>query len=87
MSDLLMVGEAILTIIEGDWERLDELNALFALRAELIAALDPAESEQILLQDQRLHNACASQLSRLRTRRRFSAYAKPQQACYVDQHG
>ncbi|MBS2040829.1 hypothetical protein JST97_37930 [bacterium] len=87
MSELLMVGEAILSIIEGDWDRIDELSALFALRAELIAVLDPAESEQILRQDQRMHNACASQLSRLRTRRRFNAYSKPVQARYVDQHG
>lgn len=87
MSELLLVGEAILRIIEGDWDRIDELSALFALRAELIAALDPAEGEQILHQDQRLHNACTSQLSRLRTKRRFNAYNQNTQACFVDQHG
>ena len=87
MSELLMVGEAILQIIEGDWDRIDELSALFALRAELIAALDPAEGDDILRQDQRLHQACTSQLSRLRTRRRFNSYNKPVTACFVDQHG
>jgi hypothetical protein len=87
MSQFLLVGETILRIIEEDWERIDELGALLALRAELIGALDPAEGEQILLQDQRLQNACASQLNRLRTRRRFNAYTRPVQARYVDQHG
>jgi len=87
MSKLLQVGDTILSILEGDLDRVDELSALFALRAELIAALDPGEFEQILHQDRRLHDACTSQLHRLRVKRRFNAYHKPAQAHYVDQHG
>lgn len=87
MSEFLQVGDAILSIIEGDFDRVDELSALFALRAELIAALDPTEAEQILRQDKRLHDACTSQLNRLRTKQRFNAYQKPAQSRFVDQHG
>ena len=87
MSRLLQVGETILGILEGDLDRVEELSTLFALRAELIAALDPGEFEQILRQDRRLHDACTSQLHRLRVKRRFNTYQKPAQARYVDQHG
>lgn len=87
MSKLLEVGDAILTILEHDLDRVEELSALFALRAELIAALDPSEAEQIQRQDRRLHDACTSQLHRLRVQRRFHSYQKPSQARYVDQHG
>lgn len=89
MRELLQVGDAILTIIEGDWERIDELKALFALRNELIAALDSTErADELLRQDQRLHDSCVSQLNRLRTRRRFNAYSAPgTDAVYIDQKG
>ncbi|MBN9417599.1 MAG: hypothetical protein J0I12_19270 [Candidatus Eremiobacteraeota bacterium] len=87
MSRFLEVGDAILSILEGDLDRVEELSTLFALRAELIAALDPTEAEQILRQDRRLHDACTSQLHRLRVKRRFNAYQKPAQSQYVDQHG
>lgn len=87
MSRLLEVGDTILQILEGDLDRVEELSTLFALRAELIAALDPTEGEQILRQDRRLHDACSSQLHRLRVERRFHGYHKPSQARYVDQHG
>jgi hypothetical protein len=87
MSPLLEVGEAILYILEEDLDRSEELSALFALRAELIAALDPTEAEQIQRQDRRLQDACTSQLNRLRVKRRFSAYQKPAPSRYVDQHG
>lgn len=87
MSKLLEVGESILNILVGDLDRVEELSVLFALRAELIAAPDPSEAEQILRQDRRLHDACTSQLHRLRVKRRFNAYAKPGLARYVDQHG
>lgn len=87
MSKLLEVGDVILHILEEDLDRVEELSALFALRAELIAALDPSEAEQIQRQDRRLHDACTSQLHRLRVQRRFNSYQKPAQARYVDQHG
>lgn len=87
MSQLLEVGENILSILVGDLDRVEELSVLFALRAELIAALDPSEAELILRQDRRIHDACTSQLQRLRVQRRFRAYQKPAQARYVDQHG
>ena len=87
MSKLLEVGENILSILVGDLDRVEELSDLFALRAELIAALDPNEAEQILRQDRRLQDACTSQLHRLRVKRRFNSYQKPGPARYVDQHG
>ena len=87
MSNLLEVGDSILSILEGDLERVEELSHLFALRAELIAALDPSEAEQILRQDRRLQDACTSQLHRLRVKRRFNTFQKPGPARYVDQHG
>ena len=87
MSKFLEVGDAILSILENDLDRVEELTTLFALRAELIAALDPTEAEQILRQDRRLHDACTSQLHRLRVKRRFNAYQKPAPSRFVDQHG
>ena len=90
MKELLLAGEAILEILEGPLESLEELPQLLSERGRLTESLSkpptPEQKAAALHQDELLLQRCAQVLSRLsmdlRWKPKHSGVSKPK---FIDQ--